>query len=391
MEERLLLALAALMYLSSGLYLTFFTQGIDFYLVYHAAQNLLHGQASTLYNEFLAFQPGQNPLFYMYPPLVAICYVPFALVPPGLALFLFGLFCQVAFWDSLRLLFSGQNVTLNKKRLLVAMSLLFFPLYYSFHMGQNEAIVLWCLLAAVRFSQRGNDALSSLFLCVAIQLKMFLAFVPLYFLLTRRYRYVTYCLLWTSVGLGLSALWVSPPVLKAWALKLFSPLGIEAFIDNQSLTGFLTRSLTHNVYTRGLVDFPVGARRLTQGISLLLVFLYAAKIIRHRDHMDLETGFGFTLMTTLLIAPHVDTHHFVILLVPFSFLTLAGRLNAMRTAYYAFFATFIPLWAFKFLSVPKGFQIGQGAGQLFLSVPFFVLLSFWIYEYGQIGKMNAST
>jgi len=386
-EERLLVYLAVATYLSSGLYIALFTAGIDFDLVYQAAVRLVHGQADQIYFEFFAFQPGQNPLFYMYPPAVAMFYSPLGLLPRWLAFGVYQLLSHAFLWGAVLLFCRTWCVDVRDRRLSVCLFLLFYPLYYCLQMGQSETLLLWCLIASLKWFKEERFVISSFVLVIAMELKIFLLLFLLYFILIKRWRYVLWCLAWLGLWSLLSWVLVPPDVLHAYVVKLGSSIGIEAFVDNQSLTGFFMRSLTFNPYTHGFGDWPEAARLLTTAVTLVIMGYYAVIIRRVCRRAPLEETFALTLITVLLAAPYTDTHHLTLLLIPFVLLVASGRFTESASLFYAFFACFIPLWGFKFLSIERGLFFAQHFSHVILSVPCFVLIGFWMYWiHGILGE-----
>jgi hypothetical protein len=386
-EAKILVFLAGATYLASGLYLGFFTAGIDFTLVYEAASRILQGQGASLYTDFFQFRPGQNPLFFMYPPMVALLYTPLAWLPREAAFIVFQIVCQVFLWATLWLLCRRPNVSPDQARRIACLTLLFYPLYYSFAMGQSEAIALGCLVFAFHQFKRGNWLLSSFLLTLAIGLKLFLGLLVVPFLLLRHWKYVLMCAGWLAGWMILSSYFVPPEVLRQYAGKLFSPIGIEAFIDNQSVTGFIYRSLTANAYTTGFLDAPGLARTVSAALSALGLGVYGWTLWTRSKRVPLEYSFSFTLVTALLISPHMDTHHLTFLLIPFIFLMIGEKETSLTPwLYYAFFAAFVPLWGFKFLSLNRGLFFAHHQLHFLLSVPFFVLFAFWMYWVRLIQK-----
>src|SRR5690349_19072702 len=136
-DRRLLIWLALMTYFCSGLFLCLFTQGVDFHLMYYAAKNIAEGQGASIYDRFLAFKPGENSLFYMYPPAAAAFYLPLSFLSPVQGLMVFHLISHAALWGVIWLWWTRLSRDQDTRALLLIITFLFFPLYYGLHMGQS--------------------------------------------------------------------------------------------------------------------------------------------------------------------------------------------------------------------------------------------------------------
>ena len=158
-------------------------------------------------------------------------------------------------------------------------------------------------------------------------------------------------------------------------------MGFEAFSDNQSITGFTHRTFTSTRFASGLIDSAGTALAVKAALAGLVMAAYAW-VIAFKSHEEEVFGrdFGFTLITILLIAPIVDTHHHALLLIPFLGMLSSGTRRPAHLAFYAFFARWEPLVAYKFLSHER-LSFWSGAPvSLVYSLPFFMMAGLWFYS-----------
>lgn len=366
---QLLLILAFARYLSQGLYGGLFANGFDFKVIHDAAVAVVHGNGAGIYDAFLAFRPGDSSLFYMYPPPAAFLFAPIGVMSFPAAFVVFQLLSHAAvfaFWA-----LSTKGWPTEKRLAALVAVLLFYPLYMSLRLGQSEPIILLCLAGAFNLKK---PAAAGLFLAVAIWLKLFLALLLLHLLLRGRHRALAWTVLWLAVLFAAGFLAVPWSAQAAYWPRLLAPLGIEAFYDNQSASGFAHRLLTASPYVTGWFDAPRGASLLKAALALLFVGGYARAALRSKNEGRV---LALCLVTALLAAPHADTHHQALLLAGF----LSLPLTFGTAAFYAAFAEFVPVVADKFISLTRLQAVAHGPLSLVLSLPFFVLAAFWFYLY----------
>lgn len=366
---QLLLILASARYFTQGVFGGLFANGFDFKVVHDAAVAVVRGNGAGIYDAFLAFRPGASSLFYMYPPAAALLFAPFGLLEFGTAFLLFQLLSHAALWGFLAIWTKGWPK--EKALAAVVVVLLFYPLYLSLRLGQSEPLILLCLAGALRFQK---PVAAGLLLAVAIWLKLFLALLLLHLLLRRRYAALGWTVLWLAVLFAAGFLAVPWEAQASYWPRLLAPLGIEAFYDNQSASGFAHRLLADSPYSTGWFDAPRLASLLQAALALLFVGGYASYALRSNNE---GRALALCLVTALLAAPHADTHHQALLLVGL----LSLPLTVGAAAFYAALAEFVPVVADKFISLPRLSALAHGPLNPILSLPFFTLVAFWFYLY----------
>ena len=126
--------------------------GGDFLPFYTAGEMVLQGKSSALYRlaDQFAVQRTLAPqtvgnLYFPYPPFVALLMVPFALLPYSWAAVLFVLLNLSALALAIHLLQRGEELKSFSTVELLALSILFYPLFRAILSGQNTALSLLCL------------------------------------------------------------------------------------------------------------------------------------------------------------------------------------------------------------------------------------------------------
>ncbi|MBI3289128.1 MAG: DUF2029 domain-containing protein, partial [Elusimicrobia bacterium] len=294
----------------------------------------------------------------------------------GKAFMLFQLLSHAAIWGFWAVWVRGLPVDGRAEKALVgfAVLFLFYPLHLSLQLGQSEPFILLALAVALRSLRGDRPLVAGLCLAAAIWLKLFLALLLLHLLLRRQYRALGSCAAWLAVLFAAGCCVVPWDVQAAYWKRLGQPLGLEAFYDNQSVGGFAYRAFALTPYSAWL-DLPGLARGLKGALSLALLAGYARAAWRARGADHDARLLALCLVTGLLVSPHSDTHHQALLLPAF----LALPIDAAFLAFYAFFAEYLPIVAYKFISPSRLGWIIQGPLCAALSLPFLALAGLWLY------------
>ncbi len=378
---RLVLLLAVFEYASKGLFLGLFTNGFDFASFHNAAALAAHGEGTHVYDTFFSYIPGAAPvpMFFLYPAPVALLLAPLGFFSFQTAFCLFQALGHACLWGALALWSRGRP---DEERLTgFLLIFLFFPVYFSLQVGQAEPLVLLGLIAAAALHERNRASWAGLCLAAAICLKLFLLFLLVYLILRRSWLLLGWTAAWLVALFGVSGFAVPWEIQARYWGRVGSPLGFEAFTDNQSITGFAHRTFTNTRFAAGLIDSPRTALAVKAGLAALLLSGYVWLVGRKsRETAIFGRDFGFTIVTILLLAPIVDTHHHALLLLPFLGLLAAGPRRPVHLAFYVFFARWEPLVAYKFLSPERLSFWSAAPASLIYSIPFFVLAAFWLHS-----------
>jgi hypothetical protein len=369
--ERLLAALASAFYLTQGIWLPLLSSGFDFAAFHKAAWQVAHGQGALIYEDLFALKPGgPQPIFYMYPPAVALLYAPLGLLGFQTARILHLIVGHAALWGAV-CLWSGNDG--RKLWRAAAAALVFYPVYYCLQVGQSDLIALFLVVAALRAEEKGRLGLAGALLAVAALLKLFLLLLPAALLLRRRWAGAAAFLAAFAGFAAASLRWVPPEVQSVYWARLASPLGVEGFYDNHSITGLVYRLFTTGRYSQGLADILDLARTTQLGLSALVAaaFLLAA-LTRRWSARGLA---AFALVTALLLSPMSDTHHQVLLLPAFWLLLEAPNPAAAPLLLFAVSAA-LPLAAFRYAGT-EAVQAAASAGWLIFSGGFAALAALW--------------
>ncbi len=218
----------------------------------------------------------------------------------------------------------------------------FRPILGDLHHGNNNLLILFLIVSCLLAWRKGYDVLAGLILGLAIAYKVTPAlFVP-YFLYKRSYRTVGA----TMLGLGIflvavPSLIIGPEFngicLASWWQRMLSPFIEKGVVSqqeiNQSMVGVLTRLLTDAPMGQGRYDVHLDVnlvswspalvgplvKTLSIGMVGLLAWLCRTKTDRRDDHR-LFGEFALIVLTMLFISERSWKHHYVTLLLPYTYL-----------------------------------------------------------------------
>jgi hypothetical protein len=217
------------------------------------------------------------------------------------------------------------------------------PILSDLHHGNNNLVILVLIVASVQAWRKGYDVLAGLVLALAITYKVTPAlFVP-YFAYKRSWRTVGA----TALGMGIFLLIVPSAVLGpqfnglclgTWWHRMLSPYLTRGVVGdqemNQSMVGVLTRLATAprgiaGPYARKLVGLNlvswapqvviIVVKMLSLAMVGLLAILCRTRAVRRTDPRLLGE-FALIVLTMLFVSERSWKHHYVTLLLPYTYL-----------------------------------------------------------------------
>ena len=295
--------------------------------------------------EMMAGANIYDDYYFPNPPIMPLTLYPIMTLPPveG-AMVWFGIKATLAAFS---LLLCLRMVRLGDKpvpswvqAMIVALSLR--PIMSDLHHGNNNLIILFLVTATVWAWRKGYDVLAGLILAYAIAFKVTPGLFLLYFAYKKSWRTVGA----TALGMGIfllivPSLFLGPGFngvcLGTWWHNILSPYvandsGSPQEI-NQSMIGVVTRLLTEPKPGKGryIVQLPVNfvawdAKLVVKmlkvasiGLVGLLAWLCRTKSAR-RDDPRLFGEYALVVMTMLFVSERSWKHHYVTLLLPFTYL-----------------------------------------------------------------------
>ena len=263
----------------------------DFKIFWEAGRHLLNGQ--RIYPSRAALDQ-ETRSYFIYPPVVAFSFVPFALLPFALAGALYWLFAILATVLTLRVL----GVT--DKRCYVVL-LFWMPLLQGIGLGTIGPFL--ALALAIAWKYRESVVVMPLALALAVVAKLFLWPLFLWLLAMRRWRAAA------ASGAATAALLVVPWAFLGFRDFRWYPHALRLLLDHEQRLGFSTSVALSAIHA----DLAVPVVQL---LSVLAVLVLAGR------HDGDRRSFSAAIVCALLLSPLVWIHYFAILVVP---IALASR------------------------------------------------------------------
>ena len=294
------------------------TLGYDFQAYLHAARRLLDGR--PLYDPGVDLAGGFA--VFLYPPPFALAFVPFALLPDGVALAAWLALLGAAFLAGIALLPVRRDV----RWLVLLLAGLQWPFLYMMKLGQVTPLLFLAFAAGWRWIDRPTVLAGAMSAGTAIKLQPALLFA--WAVVERR---------WRAVALGAAAL-------AGLAIAATIVTGPDAWADYAALLGRVSAPVTtpHN-FTPGAIAWQAGASEALataiQWLSLVAVGLVTAFAWFRRDD---ETSYVVTVVASQLLSPVLWDHYAVVLLIPVALLLERRRWWAVAIP----LVTWGPAWVY---------------------------------------------
>jgi hypothetical protein len=184
---------------------------IDFPVYYAAGQSLLNGRIDLYASDFAL----GRVMDYRYPPFFLVIFIPLWLLPYKVAAYLWYLFSVFQITACIVFLKNLLKPSVISKKLWL---LLFCGVGQYFiiilHYGNAHLLAIFLLFGSLYFALKRKDAKAAVLMALAITIKLTPAFMLLYFLMKKRWRYLI------MVTVFLFAINISPAAYFGFAQNL---------------------------------------------------------------------------------------------------------------------------------------------------------------------------
>jgi hypothetical protein len=286
--------------------------GYDFSAYWAAAGHLIHGESPYQPHQLAGSYPPQQQYLYLYPPALAVAFVPLAWLFPtdyraaawvwtglGAAILVASVLAisRVERLDERFPLLAGR-----RRWLLVGAALAFPPVVGELVLGNVHLLLLGFFTFAwlgIRRGDRAGDAWAGAAIAAATLVKLFPAVLVLWLLASGRFRAAGY-----AVVAGLVLVLVTLPVtgLDPW-------LQYPTVLANLSAPADPTDTLAPTVWLAPFLGFTL-ARLVVTAVGVVVVVIAARRVD------DTARSFGVAIGASILIAPALYHHYLAIMVLP---------------------------------------------------------------------------
>ncbi len=300
-------------------------------------------------HQVLQFWEGTNiydEMMFPNPPIFPITLYPFAVLPKltgAVTWFILkAAMTAVSIWLCFRMVRPAGTRTLPSwvQGPIILLSLR--PIMSDLHHANNNLVILFLIVTALYSWRKGYDVMAGLILALAISYKVTPALLVPYFAYKRSWRtvgatcagMVLFLLVVPSIIIGPS---FNFECMATWWRRMMTPFIVKGSASaqeiNQSLPGVLTRLLTDtktgegrymnrldlNIVSWSPAFVKVLVKVLSLGLVAMLAVLCRTKTTR-RDDPRLLGEFALIALTMLFVSERSWKHHYVTLLLPFTYL-----------------------------------------------------------------------
>ena len=362
--------------------------GIDFKAYYLAAHLLKRGEnfydVKAQEEAMVSFGLPLNDSLYIYPPLLAILFLPLTALSLGQAAQVWFLFNLALYGLTLAILAKSTGLDTLKENIapLILLAFLFAPVLFTLHKGQVNIVILFLLALTYWFYKRGNLTWAGVSLACATMIKVVPGLLILYFLWKREYVVV-----WAAIGtiaiIGILGLMIAgPSVHHTFFSSVLPALDVpRPNPSNQSLGGYLSLLLIPNPFTGCILNSPLLWKLLTTLFSLLLLLSTLILCPRaKREKWDLEVSLVVATMPLVSQIAWVDLY--TLFLLPYAVLArylLQGKGRRINVALVA--SSFLLLNSPRFVDLWTHYVARYDwllGNPFFLGLPFYGAIAVWL-------------
>lgn len=239
------------------------------------------------------------------------------------------------------------------------------PLYQQVIQGQLNLILLLLIVGIWVCDRRGWQVAAGGLLAVAAAVKLFPAFLGLYFLIQRKWRAVgtagvTFLLVTVLTG------WITGwDTYRSYVTEILpQATRWKSTWNNASVAGLWHKLLAPGSRSDRYVnplDYPTAAFLITAGCCAVLVLALSWTIYKSHTQRTRDAVFGLSITTMLLVSPVTWEHYFLMLLLPLAlaWVDLPRESWARITLGLVLAVLFMPIIMLCNVWIPGGFFEGQ--------------------------------
>jgi hypothetical protein len=372
-------------------------EGADFFQDWASSRNLIEGlpiyeNHNVTVERYLGHptkeQGGSTVVdieYNAHPPPSIFLAVPLASLDYPDATLVWNILSLAAFFLSFCIVAHHLSLSLGIKAVIpfITLCLIFDPFRSQCSQGQLGFVILLLIIGSWSATKRGHSLRAGFFLGLAIAIKLFPAFLLLYYFAERRWKTLIAGVVSFILVSLITLLFLGFETYRAY-FEVVLPT-VEKFRSswiNQSLPGFWTKLFdpeTEKEHIQALIRSPILAKGLALLSSILVVALLVWAIRKAQTESEKNHAFGLSILAMLLVSPITWNHYLVLLLLPL--MTVWSRLPSGFAWRASFLIVLIALGidpSLLYKVIPGGFGVG-------FATPLHTFTILSVQFYGLIG------
>jgi hypothetical protein len=326
---------------------------MDFFQEWASARNLFEGlpiytsQRITI-ERYLGKFDAQSVIVEVnaHPPTSVLLAIPFVPLDYFKALVAWNLVSLCALLASLWIVARQLSIPLKAWCLFPAIMLLMFngPFRQQNLQGQLNLILLLLLTGAWALDRSERPWLAGALLGMATAIKLFPAFLILFFLIRKRWKVAIGAILSLVAWTGFTLAVLGASAYRSYFFDVIPQ--VQDFISlwtNSSLTGLCRKLFGPATQKTGLIgafapvwNFPILSRIASLVLSGVVVAVLVWFTRRAHSRREADRAFGLALTAMLLVSPITWDHYFLLLLVPLALVWLELPDTALARLWFLF-------------------------------------------------------
>lgn len=340
-----------------------------------------------------------KPIYpYIYFPMIALIFMPLALMNYSTVQILWFLVCQGFFWLSVGLIIhlirtagcAGTVPARTRNLIVMGICGISYPLVVDYQNGQVNTLILFFAAAWLVLMMKRSDVFAGIALAVACMIKPQPLILLPYLLFIRRFRATASAAIAFAGGTVVTAwiigwknfIYYLTEVLPTFGMARTSFPPIPVYVPpNQSVYGYIARLFQTTEYSHAVAEIPGIVRPVSMVcvVSILLISAWRVwrwQSVEHASNRALLRDGAFLMVTSILVAPIVWDHHLVVASAAAAYLLCCRDLSYRSPRFYGFAICWIVMMAPLFPDHPFWAQNAWTAQGM--SLKFFGILGFWI-------------
>jgi hypothetical protein len=276
-----------------------------------------------------------------YTPTFLTCFEPLTLMSPRRAFwtwFAINLACLLA---AIALLFRDASAGLGTRaRIWLALAIIFYaPIQVHMNLGQNQFVILFALVLAIRWLEAGRDAPAGFVLAAAALLRAYPLALGGYLLVRRRWAALSWMVAGLAAGAILTIAMAGSETCYSFRIAVSFMTG-RYFLDqpgNVALASIISRAFWNlgSTHPGSGFEFARAATSLAARLGLVGVTALATLAPSAQQADRDRRAYSLWIATMILLSPTAWLHYLVLLILPFVALIDArsrGRASARAIA-----------------------------------------------------------